>query len=101
MVTWPTPACPIVAVQTMKLESHTPAQIDPPVETVATTGLLLLKVISAAMPLPFASCAIAEIVVTSPSFNESVVGERTILAGIGFFVALLPPQPAKNERQMT
>ena len=61
-MTWPTPACPIVAVQTMKLESHTPPQIDPPVETVAMAGLLLVKVISAAMPLPLESWAIAEIV---------------------------------------
>jgi hypothetical protein len=36
----------------MKLESHTPPQIDPPVETVAILGLLLVKVRSAATVPP-------------------------------------------------
>ena len=84
----------------MKLESHTPPQIDPPVEIVAMLGLLLLKVISAAMGLPDEFSAIAEIVVTPPSFNETVVGERTMVAGIGLVVALPPPQAARRERQM-
>ena len=73
----------------MKLESHTPPQIDPPVETVAMLGLLLVKAMSAAMGLPDESSAIAEIVATSPSFNETVVGERTILAGVGVFGCFL------------
>jgi hypothetical protein len=90
----------MVALQTMKLESHTPPQIDPPVEMVAMLGLLLLKVISAAMAPPAEFSAIAEIVVTSPSFNETVVGERTMVAGIGLVAALPPPQPARRERQM-
>jgi len=47
MVTCPTPAVPLVAVQLMKAESHCPAQIRPPVDTVATLLLLLVKVISA------------------------------------------------------
>jgi hypothetical protein len=67
---------------------------------VAMLELLLEKVISAAMGLPAEFSAIAEIVATSPSFNETVVGERTILAGIGLVVALPPPQPARRERQM-
>jgi hypothetical protein len=90
----------MVALQTMKLESHTPPQINPPVEMVAMLGLLLEKVISAAMVLPDESSAIAEIVATSPSFNETVVGERTMVAGIGLVVALPPPQAARRERQM-
>jgi hypothetical protein len=90
----------MVALQTMKLESHTPPQIDPPVEIVAMLGLLLVKAMSAAMGLPDESSAIAEIVVTSPSFNETVVGERMMVAGIGLVVALPPPQPARRERQM-
>jgi hypothetical protein len=89
----------MVALQTMKLESHMPPQIDPPVEIVAMLGLLLVNVMSTAMVAPAAFCAIAEIVVTSPSFNETVVGERMIVAGMGVFV-LLPPQPARRERQM-
>src|ERR1700687_2469298 len=83
----------------MKLESQTPPQIDPPVEMVAMLGVLLVKVMSAAMMPPDEFCATAEIVVTSPSFNETDVGERTILAGTGVFVAL-PPQTARRERQM-
>src|ERR1019366_9550834 len=100
MVTWPTPPCAMVALQTMKLESHTPPQIDPPVEMVAMLGLLLEKMISAAMAPPDEFSATAEIMVTSPSFNETVVGDRTMMAGIGLVVALPPPQPARRERQM-
>ena len=48
-----------------------PPQIDPPVEMVAMLGSLLVKVISAAMVVPEEFCAIAEIVVTSPWFNET------------------------------
>jgi hypothetical protein len=88
----------MVALQTMKLESHMPPQIDPPVEIVAMLGLLLVNVMSTAMGAPDAFCAIAEIVVTSPSFNETVVGERMMVAGMGVTV-LLPPQPARRERQ--
>ncbi len=100
MVAWPTPACPKVAVQTMKLESHFPPQIVPSVETVAMLGLLLVKVMSAAMVAPDEFCAIAEIAAVSPSFNETVVGERRIVAGTGVVVGLPPPQAARSERQM-
>jgi hypothetical protein len=88
----------MVALQTMKLESHTPAQIDPPAEMVAMLGLLLVKVMSAETVAPEELCAIAEIVVTSPSFKETVVGKRRILAAMGV-VVVLPPQPARRERQ--
>src|SRR5450631_69639 len=83
----------------MKLESQTPPQIDPPVEMVAMLGLLLVKVMSAAMMPPDEFCATAEIVVTSPSFKETDVGERTMLATTGVSV-LLPPQPASREKHM-
>lgn len=100
MVTLPAPACPITALQLMKPESHIPPQMVPSVATVAMLALLLVKVMSAATVPPLEFSAIAESVVKSPSFNETVVGETTIVLGVGFVTALPPPQPARRERQM-
>jgi hypothetical protein len=84
----------------MKAASHCPAQISPPVETVATLLLLLLKVMSAATVVPDAFSAVTERVPTVPWFNENVVGDR--ISWVAVVLAVLPPpHAARKERQTT
>jgi len=86
-------------LQTMKLVSHTPAQIsaDPApleLEIVAMLVLEELKVKFAVCTLLEESSAVAEIWITSPAFREIAVGERIT------WVTLLdeppPPHPVKT-----
>jgi len=90
----------MVALQLMKLASHTPPHIKPPLETVAMLVLLLVKVMSAATMVPAEFSAVAASVATSPSFNEKLVGERTMVATAVLAVVPPPPQPARRERRM-
>ena len=99
MVTLPTPACPTVAVQTTKKESHLPPQMDPDGETVAMLGLLLVKVMSATMVAPDRVLCDSRDRGHIPLIQRNGSGETTIVAGTGFVVALPPPQAARRERQ--
>ena len=100
MVTCPTPAVPLVAVQLMKAESHCPAQIRPPVDTVATLLLLLVKVISAGTMVPAEFSATTDRVPTAPWFKEKLVGDTISWEAV--VLALLPPPHAtRKERPST
>ena len=100
MVTCPTPPVPVVVLQLIKTLSHCPAQINPPVETLAILLLLLEKVMSAATTVPAEFSAVTDSVPTLPSFKEKVVGER--ISWETFVLAvLLPPHASITERPNT
>jgi hypothetical protein len=84
----------------MKTESHCPAQINPPVETVATLPLLLVKVMSAGTIVPAEFSAVTDRVPTAPWFKEKVVGDR--ISWVAVVSAVLPPPHAtRQERKKT